>query len=180
MAQPVMFVVYIGSILTTAIWLAILTGQTDGAPPPLPAVSLWLWFTVLFASRGSGPKGAAGGAESLKGPRNQLGEKNWRARAARRHRESGRRKPAQGDIVLVEAGDTIRATKCEGGASLDESAITGESAPVIRSPAATSPPGHRRHPRAVRLAGGAVQRQPGNLPRSRDRHGGRRQTQNAE
>ncbi|HIF6777360.1 TPA: potassium-transporting ATPase subunit B, partial [Serratia marcescens] len=47
--NPVMFVVYIGSILTTAIWLAILTGQTDGAAAFTGSVALWLWFTVLFA-----------------------------------------------------------------------------------------------------------------------------------
>ncbi|QVV79353.1 potassium-transporting ATPase subunit B, partial [Serratia marcescens] len=48
--NPVMFVVYIGSILTTAIWLAILTGQTDGAAAFTGSVALWLWFTVLFAN----------------------------------------------------------------------------------------------------------------------------------
>ena len=45
-----MFVVYIGSILTTAIWLAILAGQTDGGAAFTGSVALWLWFTVLFAN----------------------------------------------------------------------------------------------------------------------------------
>lgn len=48
--NPVMFVVYLGSILTTLIWLAILMHRTDGSAAFTGSVSLWLWFTVLFAN----------------------------------------------------------------------------------------------------------------------------------
>ncbi|MGQ6598281.1 potassium-transporting ATPase subunit KdpB [Serratia sp. IR-2025] len=135
--NPVMFVVYIGSILTTAIWLAILTGQTDGAAAFTGSVSLWLWFTVLFANFA---EALAEGrsktqAESLRGTK----KTSWAKKLAGPRRDGATEKVAaeslrKGDIVLVEAGDTIPCDGevLEGGASVDESAITGESAPVIR------------------------------------------------
>ena len=68
----------------------------------------------------------------------------------------------KGDVVLVEAGDVIPldGEVIEGVASVDESAITGESAPVIRESGGDFACGHRRHARAVGLAGGAHHRQP--------------------
>ncbi|HEJ9148191.1 TPA: potassium-transporting ATPase subunit KdpB [Serratia marcescens] len=135
--NPVMFVVYIGSLLTTAIWLAILTGQTDGAAAFTGSVSLWLWFTVLFANfaEALAEGRSKAQAESLKGTK----KTSWAKKLAGPRRDGATEKVAaeslrKGDIVLVEAGDTIPCDGevLEGGASVDESAITGESAPVIR------------------------------------------------
>ncbi|RNW11746.1 K(+)-transporting ATPase subunit B [Serratia nematodiphila] len=135
--NPVMFVVYIGSILTTAIWLAILTGQTNGAAAFTGSVSLWLWFTVLFANfaEALAEGRSKAQAESLKGTK----KTSWAKKLAGPRRDGVTEKVAaeslrKGDIVLVEAGDTIPCDGevLEGGASVDESAITGESAPVIR------------------------------------------------
>ncbi|MEL5470785.1 potassium-transporting ATPase subunit KdpB [Serratia nevei] len=135
--NPVMFVVYIGSILTTAIWLAILTDQTDGAAAFTGSVALWLWFTVLFANfaEALAEGRSKAQAESLKGTK----KTSWAKKLAGPRRDGATEKVAaeslrKGDIVLVEAGDTIPCDGevLEGGASVDESAITGESAPVIR------------------------------------------------
>lgn len=135
--NPVMFVVYIGSLLTTAIGLAMLTGQTDGAAAFTGSVSLWLWFTVLFANfaEALAEGRSKAQAESLKGTK----KTSWAKKLAGPRRDGATEKVAaeslrKGDIVLVEAGDTIPCDGevLEGGASVDESAITGESAPVIR------------------------------------------------
>ncbi|MGP0868820.1 potassium-transporting ATPase subunit KdpB [Serratia sp. CY81684] len=135
--NPVMFVVYIGSLLTTAIWLAMLTGQTDGAASFTGSVALWLWFTVLFANfaEALAEGRSKAQAESLKGTK----KTSWAKKLAGPRRDGATEKVAaeslrKGDIVLVEAGDTIPCDGevLEGGASVDESAITGESAPVIR------------------------------------------------
>ncbi len=135
--NPVMFVVYIGSLLTTAIWLAIVAGQTDGAAAFTGSVSLWLWFTVLFANfaEALAEGRSKAQAESLKGTK----KTSWAKKLAGPRRDGATEKVAaeslrKGDIVLVEAGDTIPCDGevLEGGASVDESAITGESAPVIR------------------------------------------------
>ncbi|BEO41166.1 potassium-transporting ATPase ATP-binding subunit [Serratia marcescens] len=135
--NPVMFVVYIGSLLTTVIWLAILAGQTDGAAAFTGSVSLWLWFTVLFANfaEALAEGRSKAQAESLKGTK----KTSWAKKLAGPRRDGATEKVAaeslrKGDIVLVEAGDTIPCDGevLEGGASVDESAITGESAPVIR------------------------------------------------
>ncbi|MGS1331502.1 potassium-transporting ATPase subunit KdpB [Serratia marcescens] len=135
--NPVMFVVYIGSILTTAIWLAILAGQTDGAAAFTGSVGLWLWFTVLFANfaEALAEGRSKAQAESLRGTK----KTSWAKKLAGPRRDGATEKVAaeslrKGDIVLVEAGDTVPCDGevLEGGASVDESAITGESAPVIR------------------------------------------------
>lgn len=135
--NPVMFVVYIGSLLTTAIWLAILAGQTDGAAAFTGSVALWLWFTVLFANfaEALAEGRSKAQAESLRGTK----KTSWAKKLAGPRLDGATEKVAaeslrKGDIVLVEAGDTIPCDGevLEGGASVDESAITGESAPVIR------------------------------------------------
>ena len=135
--NPVMFVVYIGSLLTTAIWLAILAGQTDGAAAFTGSVALWLWFTVLFANfaEALAEGRSKAQAESLRGTK----KTSWAKKLAGPRRDGATEKVAaeslrKGDIVLVEAGDTTPGDGevLEGGASVDESAITGESAPVIR------------------------------------------------
>ncbi len=97
--NPVMFVVYIGSILTTAIWLAILAKQTDGSAAFTGSIAMWLWFTVLFANfaEALAEGRSKAQAESLRGTKKTSWAKKLAATAPRRcHRESLRRKPAQG------------------------------------------------------------------------------------
>ncbi|WP_199635498.1 potassium-transporting ATPase subunit KdpB [Serratia sp. PAMC26656] len=135
--NPVMFVVYIGSILTTVIWLAILVKQTDGSAAFTGSIALWLWFTVLFANvaEALAEGRSKAQAESLRGTK----KTSWAKKLAAPRRDGATEKVSaeslrKGDVVLVEAGDTIPCDGevLEGGASVDESAITGESAPVIR------------------------------------------------
>src|SRR5471032_1025697 len=135
--NPVMFVVYLGSILTTVIWLAILMHRTNGSAAFTGSVSLWLWFTVLFANfaEALAEGRSKAQAQSLKG----VQKTSWAKKIYEPRPDSPVIKVAadelrKGDMVLIEAGDTV---PCDGevlvgGASVDESAITGESAPVIR------------------------------------------------
>lgn len=135
--NPVMFVVYLGSILTTIIWLSILIGQSEGRAAFTGSVAIWLWFTVLFANfaEALAEGRSKAQAESLKGVK----KTSWAKKLASSEHDAAQEKVSadslrKGDIVLVEAGDTIPCDGevIEGGASVDESAITGESAPVIR------------------------------------------------
>ncbi|HDJ1440756.1 TPA: potassium-transporting ATPase subunit KdpB [Serratia rubidaea] len=135
--NPVMFVVYLGSLLTTLIWLGMLTGHGRGDAAFTGSVALWLWFTVLFANfaEALAEGRSKAQAESLKGSK----QTSWAKKLAQPQRDAAQEKVAsqslrKGDVVLVEAGDTIPCDGevLEGGASVDESAITGESAPVIR------------------------------------------------
>ncbi len=135
--NPVMFVVYIGSILTTLLFIQALLGKGEAPAWFILGVSVWLWFTVLFANLAEAMAEGRGKAQaaSLRKARRDLQAK----RLARPERGapftivpgSTLRK---GDVVLVEAGDFIPADSeiVEGIASVNESAITGESAPVIR------------------------------------------------
>ena len=97
---------------------------------------LWLWFTVLFANfaEALAEGRSKAQAESLKGTKKTSWAKNWPARRDGATEKVAAESLRKGDIVLVEAGDTIPCDGevLEGGASVDESAITGESAPVIR------------------------------------------------
>ena len=135
--NPVMFVVYIGSMITTFLWLAMLTGYTTGNAWFSGMITLWLWFTVLFANfaEALAEGRSKAQAQSLKGVKQQSSATKL---------SSASREAAQeivssdvlrkGDIVLIRAGETVPCDGevIEGGASVDESAITGESAPVIR------------------------------------------------
>jgi K+-transporting ATPase ATPase B chain len=134
--NPVMFVVFVGSALTTALAFAQTNTFTTW-------VAVWLWFTVLFANfaealaegRSKAQAASLRGlkkqtfAKKLQGqydPSKLLSEMSWLPLVADDLRK--------GDVVLIEAGDTIAADGevIDGVASVDESAITGESAPVIR------------------------------------------------
>jgi len=135
--NPVMFVVYVGSILTTLLWAQALVGQGEAPGWFIFWVSVWLWFTVLFANFAEAMAEGRGKAQaaSLRKARRDLQAKRL-SRPDRNARfelvsASGLRK---GQHVLVEAGDFIPAdgTVVEGVASVNEAAITGESAPVIR------------------------------------------------
>lgn len=135
--NPVMFVVWAGSVLATLLTLAMVTGQIAGSALFTGVISLWLWFTVLFANfaEALAEGRSKAQANSLKGVKKTAFARRLRAP---RHDAQADNVPAaelrKGDIVLVKAGDIIPCDGevIEGGASVDESAITGESASVIR------------------------------------------------
>ena len=135
--NPVMFVVYVGSILTTGLWFQALAGTGEAPAGFIFSVSVWLWFTVLFANFAEAMAQGRGKAQaaSLRKARRELQAKKLR----RPQRDADHDVVAasslrKGDVVLVEAAELIPVdgTVIEGVASVNESAITGESAPVIR------------------------------------------------
>jgi potassium-transporting ATPase ATP-binding subunit len=135
--NPVMFVVEIGSVLTTILFFQALGGKGEAPAPFIGSVAVWLWFTVVFANFAEALAEGRGKAqaEALRRARRTI--------QARRMARPDRQAPAEtvpstalrkGDVVLVQAGEAIPADGevIEGIASVDESAVTGESAPVIR------------------------------------------------
>ena len=135
--SPVMFVVYVGSIITSLLYVQALNGRGEAPAGFILATSVWLWFTVLFANF----------AEALAEGRSKAQAASLRAlkktvmakkMATPKYGTVWLPTPAtdlrKGMTVLVEAGDVVPADgEVVGGvASVDESAITGESAPVIR------------------------------------------------
>lgn len=135
--NPVMFIVWFASLLTTLLAIAMAVGALNGSAWFTGAISLWLWFTVLFANvaEALAEGRSKAQASSLRGVKKTAFARRLRAA----HRDAAVEKIAadalrKGDIVLVDAGDMIPCDGevIEGGASVDESAITGESAPVIR------------------------------------------------
>jgi K+-transporting ATPase ATPase B chain len=148
--NPVMFVVLVGSVFTTALWIQALTGRGEARPGFILAISLWLWFTVLFANFAEAMAEGRGKAQA---DTLRKARKDIQARKLSRASVGPRRGEAadvpsrdadvtmvsasqlrKGDVVLVQAGDYIPMDGeiIDGVASVDESAITGESAPVIR------------------------------------------------
>jgi potassium-transporting ATPase ATP-binding subunit len=132
--NPVMFVVEVGSILTTLLWFRDLFSAHPSAPLWFTGfVSVWLWFTVVFANLAEAVAEGRGKAQA-----DSL--RKMRKDVVARKLVDGREEqvPAwalrKGDVVVVEAGQLIPGDGevIEGIASVDESAITGESAPVIR------------------------------------------------
>jgi potassium-transporting ATPase ATP-binding subunit len=135
--NPVMFVVYLGSILTSILWVHALGGHGEAAPGFILHVTLWLWITVLFANFAEAvaegrSKAQADALRSAK--RDTIAKKLKRAQKSADYSSVPSTTLRKGDLYLVEAGDVIPADGevVEGVASVDESAITGESAPVIR------------------------------------------------
>ncbi len=135
--NPVMFVVYVGSIITTILFFQALNGKGEAGWGFILAISLWLWFTVLFANFAEALAEGRSKAQaaSLRG----MKQKTWAKRLKdAKHGSEWYTVPSddlrRGMTVLVEAGDMVPADGevIEGVASVDESAITGESAPVIR------------------------------------------------
>ena len=135
--NPVMFVVYVGSLLTTALWVQALGGAADAPAGFILAIALWLWFTVLFANFAEALAEGRSKAQaaSLRG----LKKETWAKKLKGSHATAEWTTVSatdlhKGDFVLVHAGEIIPADGevIEGVASVDESAITGESAPVIR------------------------------------------------
>jgi K+-transporting ATPase ATPase B chain len=145
MRNPVMFVVEVVSVLTTGFWVQALIGKGEAPAGFIGHISLWLWFTVLFANYAEALAEGRGKAQAaaLRRMRRQTQAK----KLSRGYSVEANLKPEsrsyspvsstelrKGDLYFVEAGDTIPADGeiVEGVASVDESAVTGESAPVIR------------------------------------------------
>ena len=135
--NPVMFVVLVVSVLTTGLWFQAIFSFGEAPASFILAITLWLWFTLVFANFSEAMAEGRGKAqaESLRKARKDTPAKKLSkpiygsvyetVSASTLHKE---------DIVLVEVGDMIPmdGDVIEGVASVDESAITGESAPVIR------------------------------------------------
>ena len=128
--NPVMFIVELGSVVTTVIFVLDLVRGDHGGLWFVGAITVWLWLTVLFANfaeaiaegRGKAQAGALRATRTTTIARLSDG------------REVGAPELRRGDVIVVEAGEIIPADGevIEGVGSVDESAITGESAPVIR------------------------------------------------
>jgi len=135
--NPVMFVVYLGSILTTLLWLQALFGQGEAPAGFILAVTVWLWFTVLFANFAEAVaegRSMAQAAFLRSAKRGIMAKKLDAPRRDANYSKVASPLLRRGDVVIVEAGDFVPGDGevIEGVASVDESAITGESAPVIR------------------------------------------------
>jgi potassium-transporting ATPase ATP-binding subunit len=135
--NPVMFVVYIGAILTTLLGIQALLAKGEAPAWFIINVAIWLWFTLLFANFAEALAEGRSKAQAaaLRGLKQSAAAKKLADPADRsRHTTVPATQLRRGDVVLVEAGDYVPADGevIEGAASVDESAITGESAPVIR------------------------------------------------
>ncbi|HAL15334.1 MAG TPA: K(+)-transporting ATPase subunit B [Anaerolineaceae bacterium] len=139
--NPVMFVVEVGSLLTTILWVQALTGHGEAPARFVGTIALWLWFTVLFANFSEALAEGRGKAqaEALRKTRKETLAKKLASRPDNDQKPDHYNLEAsthlrQGDLFLVETGDILPADGevVVGIASVDESAITGESAPVIR------------------------------------------------
>src|SRR5579885_1796047 len=138
--NPVMFCVESVAVLTTVFFardLLVGAGTIVGTSPLFSGqIMLWLWFTVLFANFAEAVAEGRGRAHSdtLRRTRTETKAKRLASAQSRRWEQVAAHALKPGDIVLVEQGDIIPSDGdvVEGVASVDESAITGESAPVIR------------------------------------------------
>lgn len=135
--NPVMFVVFVCSVLTTLLWVQALAGHGEAPTGFIFWVSLWLWFTLLFANFAEALAEGRGKAQAnaLRGSRKDVIAK--KLATADRHAAitfTPSSELRSGHHVLVEAGEQVPGDGevVVGAASVDESAITGESAPVIR------------------------------------------------
>ena len=135
--NPVMFVVFVCSVLSTMLWVQALAGHGEAPTAFIFWVALWLWFTLLFANFAEALAEGRGKAQAdaLRGSRRDVIAKKL---AGAQREAAVTLTPSSdlrtGDFVLVVAGELIPGDGevVVGAASVDESAITGESAPVIR------------------------------------------------
>jgi K+-transporting ATPase ATPase B chain len=134
--NPVMFVVYIGTIVTALLYLQALAGRGEAPAASIFAICIWLLFTVLFANFAEALAEGRSRAQAtaLRGMRQTVMAKKVVKPGEQRTTLVKAEDLRKGDVVRVECHDTIPADGevIEGAASVDESAITGESAPVIR------------------------------------------------
>jgi K+-transporting ATPase ATPase B chain len=131
--NPVMFIVEVGSLLTTIVFIQELTGGS-GRPLFTGQVAFWLWFTVLFANFAEAMAEGRGKAQADTLRKTRTETVANRIAAGNRVEKVPAASLRKNDVVMVHAGEFIPADGeiIEGVASVDESAITGESAPVIR------------------------------------------------
>lgn len=142
--NPVMFVVYLGSLLTTLLWIVALNGGGVDSPNFILSITLWLWGTVLFANFAEAVAEGRSKAQAsfLKSAKRDISAKKLPSlpqgssyiEVLQNVTRIASPQLRRGDVVLIEAGDFVPGDGevIEGVASVDESAITGESAPVIR------------------------------------------------
>jgi len=141
--NPVMFVVEVGSVLTTLLFLQALSGTGEASAAFTGAIAAWLWFTVLFANFAEAMAEGRGKAqaEALRRTKKQTLARRLRQPLPTTEQERINTSKMvastllrKDDVVLVKAGEIIPADGdvIEGVASVDESAVTGESAPVVR------------------------------------------------
>jgi len=134
--NPVMFLVYVGSWILTGVSIAMVFGWVEGDAAFSAIVSLWLWSTVLFANFAEAL--AEGRSKAQSDSLKQLRQSTWAKKLASATSTNITKVIAdelnKGDFIRVDAGDIIPCDGevVQGVASVDESAITGESAPVIR------------------------------------------------
>jgi K+-transporting ATPase ATPase B chain len=135
--NPVMFVTEVGSILTTALWVQALLGHGEAKAGFIGGISLWLWLCVLFANFSTAlaeSRGKAQAAALRRARQETQAKKLSNPQHGAQYDLVASSALRQEDVFLAEAGDIIPADGevIEGIASVDESAVTGESAPVIR------------------------------------------------
>ncbi|GAA0752476.1 MULTISPECIES: potassium-transporting ATPase subunit KdpB [Clostridium] len=135
--NPVMFIVYIASIITTILYFVALLGIKDNSPSFILGITVLLWFTVLFANFAEAIAEGRGKAQAdalRSSKKDVVASKIPSAKEKDKVMKVNSTELKKGDIVIVFAGEQIPADGdvIDGAASVDESAITGESAPVIR------------------------------------------------
>ena len=135
--NPVMLLVYISAILTSGLWIVSLFGLKDASSGYTLAIAVILWFTCIFANFAEAIAEGRGKAQadSLRASKKDV--EAHKIPSADKKEQIAAVSSAllkKGDIVIVKAGEQISGDGevIEGAASVDESAITGESAPVIR------------------------------------------------
>ena len=135
--NPVMFVVLVVSVLTTGLWFQAIFSKGEAPADFILAITLWLWFTLIFANFSEAMaegRGKAQAASLRKARKDTSAKKLSKPKYGSVYETVSASTLHKGDIVIVEAGDMIPMDGeiIDGVASVDESAITGESAPVIR------------------------------------------------
>ena len=136
--NPVMFIVLVGSVLTTVIGIGSLFGSfaNEGRPGFILSISVWLWLTVIFANFAEAVAEGRGKAQAatLRSMRRHVHAKRLTGKKRDEYKTVESSQLKRHDLVLVETNDFIPADGevIEGVASVNESAVTGESAPVLR------------------------------------------------
>ena len=135
--NPVMFVVFVCSVMTTVLWVQALAGHGEAPTRFIFWIAIWLWFTLLFANFAEAIAEGRGKAQAaaLRGARRDVLAHKIPSLERRGTVTLGSASDLRkGDLVIVKAGEFIPGDGdvVEGAATVDESAVTGESAPVIR------------------------------------------------
>src|SRR5512141_610698 len=132
--NPVMFTVYVGSIVTTGLFVQAVLGEGEASPWFILSISVWLWFTVLFANFAEAMAEARGKAQADALRKTKTDVVAKRLNAAGKMEQVAGSLLRIGDVVICDASDLMPGDGevIDGVATVDESVITGESAPVIR------------------------------------------------